>query len=207
VSVPRISICVPSRGSPERLFRLLGSARDFTAVDYEVVVVDCGREMRGYTATQNQAMAAGRGDFLLAVNDDVVLTPGWAEPLVAALEAGAWSSSPDMEHSDGPQFVAPYCWLWCREAWAAMGGLDEQFVHWCSDIDMGHRLADRGQMPVRIRLEQPIAHLAGEKPHDQEVHSHFSAVVRGDLDRYRTKWGITAEEDKVRLRDMVWTPA
>ncbi len=39
-------------------------------------------ENRGYAAGNNQGMAAARGDFILLLNNDTVVTPGWLEPLL-----------------------------------------------------------------------------------------------------------------------------
>lgn len=38
----------------------------------------------GYAATNNRAAAIARGDFLALLNNDLVLLPGWLEPLLAA---------------------------------------------------------------------------------------------------------------------------
>ncbi len=39
---------------------------------------------RGYAATNNRAAAVARGERLALLNNDLVLTPGWWEPLLAA---------------------------------------------------------------------------------------------------------------------------
>jgi GT2 family glycosyltransferase len=150
-------------------------------------------------------MAAGRGAYLLCVNDDVEVSEGWFEPLLEALIDGAWCATPDMEHSDGPQIYAPYCALWRREAWHEMGGLDEQFRHWCSDIDMARRLVDAGHTPVKVKLPNPITHqtngTAEEKP---DIAGPVATMCADDLERFARKWGVTAEVEKYRLRDLVW---
>jgi GT2 family glycosyltransferase len=38
----------------------------------------------GYAATNNRAVAAARGEFLALLNNDLVLLPGWLEPMFAA---------------------------------------------------------------------------------------------------------------------------
>jgi GT2 family glycosyltransferase len=38
----------------------------------------------GYAATNNRAAAAATGDFLVLLNNDLVLTPRWLEPMLAA---------------------------------------------------------------------------------------------------------------------------
>jgi GT2 family glycosyltransferase len=172
---------------------------------WEAVVVECGNQVRGYTAPQNQAVRAARAPYVALMNDDVEVTPGWIQPLLQALDGGAPCASPDMTHTDGPQVYAPYCVIWRHDVWDELGGMDEQFVHWCSDIDIARRLTDTGRLPVRVRLPQAIVHHL-DKPRIPEVEATIGQIVVQDLDRYRHKWGISAEQDKVRLRDLVWSP-
>ena len=42
---------------------------------------------RGYAGAVNLALPEARGDFLAVLNMDVVVGPGWLEPLIALLEA------------------------------------------------------------------------------------------------------------------------
>ena len=108
-AAPLVSICVPTVRGYDRLLRLLRSVEQHTHVDYEVVIVDNGSRPRGHTVPMNQALRAARGQYLIAMNDDIEVTAGWLEPLLAELERGTWVVTPDMTHTDGPQVFAPYC--------------------------------------------------------------------------------------------------
>lgn len=194
---PEVSICIPTLRGYDRLARLLRSIEQHTtSVDYEVVIVENGSRARGYTIPMNQALRAGRGEFLIALNDDVEVTAGWIGPLVEQARAGVWACTPDMTHTDGPQVFAPYCLCLRREAFEEFDGLDERFLLWCSDIDLARRLVEAGHPPVKVKLPNPILH---ELNATTGEHPELGQVCLGDLARYREKWGVDAESDKARL--------
>lgn len=84
----------------------LQSIREHTAGDYEVIIVDNGSNAetvewlrsldgvrvlynesnRGYAGGNNQAMAAARGEYVVLLNNDVIVTHGWLEGLLHAFD-------------------------------------------------------------------------------------------------------------------------
>ena len=54
------------------------------APEYQVIL---NRENAGFAAAQNQAIRRARGEWLLSLNADVVLTPDFISQLLAAAEA------------------------------------------------------------------------------------------------------------------------
>lgn len=196
LSPPDLSIGIATLRGYDRLTRLLRSIEAHTPVNYEVVIVDSGSEARGYTTPMNQALRAARGKFLLALNDDIEVAEGWIEPLLEQARAGIWACTPDMTHTDGPQVFAPYCLLLRRDAFEELGGFDEQFVLWASDIDLARRLIEAGHPPIKVMLPVPIVH---ELNATTGEHPELGSVCSEDLERYRQKWGVSAEEDKHRM--------
>ena len=114
--------------------------------------------------------------------------------------SAVWCATPDGSHTDGPQVFHPYAMFWRASAWAAIGGLDEQFVLWCSDIDIARRLVDAGHPPVKVKLLHPIIHALNATT---ELHPDLGHVCVGDLERFRQKWGVDAESEKHRLAALV----
>lgn len=211
---PLLSVCIPTLDANNgRAARLVASAEKHTQLDsraWEVVVEDCHGELRGYTEPMNRAMERAKGRFLLSVNDDVVLADGWFQPLLMALALGQlrstgrpWCATPDATHTDGPQVFHPWCMLWRRESWVEIGGLDEQFVLWCSDIDIARRLVDAGHPPVKVKLPNAVTH---ELNATTSEHPELGQVCMGDLDRFRAKWGTSAEDEKHRLAALDFAP-
>jgi len=198
---PAISICIPTFDrSQRRVDEAVASVCLYTqGYEWEIVILDCEGELRGYTEPMNEAMDAAKGEILVAMNDDVIAAPGWMSMLIGALHDGAWCATPDMTHTDGPQVFAPYCMAWWRCHWHEVGGLDSQFQWWCSDIDLARRLMDMGHPPVRVRLEPPIEHAIGSTATDPSHQATLNEWAAQDLDRFRKKWGEEAEREKVRM--------
>lgn len=203
---PEVSVCIPSYVVDPLKQRVVLNAIEEHTGNYavEVVVADCQGQLRGYTAPQNEAMAAARANVLVAMNDDVIVCRGWLDPLLQGLsETSAWCATPDQTHTDGPQVFAPYCMAWKREGWEALDGLDERFKWWCSDIDIARRMMDAGHPPIRMMLPVPgIAHLSGVTATGPQQAPLIEMALQ-DLDRFREKWGVTAEQEKHRLAALV----
>ena len=69
-------------------------------------------ENLGFAAGNNQGMAAARGDYILLMNNDIVVTPGWLERMIACAERNPKSGivGPMSNYVSGPQLVenVPY---------------------------------------------------------------------------------------------------
>lgn len=209
---PLISVCVPTYdGNSDSLDSLISSLFKHTSVSIEVIVVDCEKENLGYTKPQNLAMKNATTDILIASNDDVIVHEGWLQPMLNMLNvSGAWCVTPDMTEFDGPQVFAPYFMMWHRWTWEGIGGLDEQFVNWCSDIDIAYRLVELGKPPIRVRLPEAIEHVpGGTSRSNPEMVEQWNARCLEDLILFKRKWGIEAEEAKHELAERVgarsWT--
>lgn len=101
-----VSIVMLSWNAPEYTKLALESIRRHTAGEYEIIIVDNGskpetvewlrtlqdvrviynRFNRGYAGGNNQAIAAARGEYVVLLNNDVVVTEGWLDGLLAAFD-------------------------------------------------------------------------------------------------------------------------
>jgi len=99
-----ISIIMPVLDQYEMTVQCIQTVWEHTR-DFELVIVDNGSdppfkppfsgfnqlsvirnaENRGFPAAVNQGVKAARGDIIILLNNDVFVTPGWAEKLVSAL--------------------------------------------------------------------------------------------------------------------------
>jgi O-antigen biosynthesis protein len=107
---PRVSVIIVTYGGWEWARRTLDALRSHTRLPYEVLVVDnaspddTARRLRdeirgatvllndrneGFGPANNQAADRARGDFLVLLNPDVLIRPGWLEPLIETLERGS----------------------------------------------------------------------------------------------------------------------
>jgi len=106
----------------------------------------------GYVKTTNIGLRAATGDVIIVGNSDLVFSHGWFDSLVdllptydiAALrtsEGGRIEGTEDRIEEDGrfgPLFAIK------RSAYEKLGGLDERFVHFCSDNDYRRRAIQAG---------------------------------------------------------------
>lgn len=103
---PLVSIVTLSWNAPEYTKMALESIRAHTREPYEIIVVDNGsREEtttwlrtltdvraifndrnRGFAGGTNQGIAAARGEYVVMLNNDVVVTDGWLDGLVGAFD-------------------------------------------------------------------------------------------------------------------------
>ena len=105
---PKLSIIIPTYGQTKFTLRCLASiAAHPPAAPFEVLVIDdafpgdetaCLQRVRGirlhrnatnlgFLRTCNAAAAAARGDFLLFLNNDTQVLPGWADTMLALFAA------------------------------------------------------------------------------------------------------------------------
>jgi len=62
-------------------------------------------ENKGFPAAVNQGMRAARGDTIILLNNDVIVTPGWAEKLAQWIDAGYSIVGPVTNYAAGIQGV------------------------------------------------------------------------------------------------------
>lgn len=197
--MPKVSICIPTLDNYDKLHLMLKSIKDHTShVDYEVIIVDNGSKPRGYIHPQNTALHAAEGDILVAMNDDIIVGPGWLDPMIEHIERGGYVCFPDQSSTDGWQKICGWCIVFSREAFEELGGFDEIFDLWCGDIDLIKRCEVQGKPPVRIRLEQPLIHLDGgtNTIGNQEYRDYMDPTGQTDIHKYYQKWGTNPNEDK-----------
>lgn len=200
-----ISVIVPVRNSPAYLARCLEAVLTSAYVGYECIVVDDGStddtravarrfpvrliELPGgpYGSgyARNRGAEAARGDILLFVDADVIITPDtigevaetMAERPQVASVFGSYDDSPD-----GQEFLSQYknlfhhfvhqqaneeaatFWAGCgavrREVFLALGGFDVQRYSRPSieDIDLGYRLRAAGH-DIALNKRIQVKHL------------------------------------------------
>ena len=111
-----VSIVTLSWNAPDFTKKALESIREHTSEPYEVIVVDNGsgdptRRMlaeiddphvriiynetnRGYAGGNNDGISAARGDRVILLNNDVIVTAGWVDGLLAPFDRQPGSASP-----------------------------------------------------------------------------------------------------------------
>jgi GT2 family glycosyltransferase len=128
---PRASIIIPAFNRLEMTKRCVAHLRAHTDLPYEIVLVDNGssdgtadwgrgeglhvianRENRGFPEACNQGLLASEGAYLVLLNNDVLVSPGWLGRLAAHAErdGGVGLVGPSTNFAFSYQQVpVPYC--------------------------------------------------------------------------------------------------
>ncbi|MDO8211372.1 glycosyltransferase [Conexibacter sp. CPCC 206217] len=192
-----LSIVIPTLDAAgERVRRCIAAAQANTDAAHELIVIDNGAPPQGFSAPVNAGLRAARGRYLLVLNDDVELLPGWWAPLRDALDAGAAVVFPDTV--DGPMRhdFAAWCFALTRdvlEEFAVADGefFDPELVVWFQDTDLLERLRSAGRPPQHVQTSK-IRHLLSATVNSDEpaLRAWVSRQVLRDKAAFEAKHGV-----------------
>lgn len=193
---PEVSIVVPTLDvTAPRVQETLRAIQERTDVPHELIVVDNGAPPQGFSAPVNSGLRAARGRYMVVMNDDVEVLPGWWEPLREALDAGAPVAFPLTIDGAMRHDFAAWCFALSRatldEFSAAPGEfLEPEFRVWFQDTDLLHRLRLAERPPVLVDRSQ-IRHglsltVATTEP---ELRAWIDAQIVRDKAAFEARWG------------------
>ncbi|HEY4280424.1 MAG TPA: glycosyltransferase [Conexibacter sp.] len=191
-----LSIVIPTLDAAgERTRRCVSSVQTTTDVDHEIIVIDNGAPPQGFTAPVNAGLRAARGRYLLVLNDDVELLPGWWEPLRDRLDLGASVVFPHTLEGPMRRDFAAWCFALSRDTLEELSVqegefFDPEMVVWFQDTDLLKRLRDAGRPPRYVPASK-IRHLlsATVESDDPELRAWVSRQVRADKEAFEAKHG------------------
>jgi GT2 family glycosyltransferase len=191
-----LSIVIPTLdAASDRTRRCVAAAQATTDVAHELIVVDNGAPPQGFTAPVNAGLRAARGRYLLVLNDDVELLPGWWEPLRDALDTGAAVAFPDTVEGAMRHDFAAWCFALTREALERFAVADDEFldpelVVWYQDTDLLERLRRAGRPPLHVPASR-IRHGLSETvaSDDPALRAWIATQVERDRAAFEAKLG------------------
>jgi len=201
--------------------RCVDSVRDFTDyIGLEIILVDNGsplpvslpliggvdlvirnEENLGYAGGVNVGFSEARGEWLIAMNNDLVVVPGWLSAMhmcwaahdeetpVGAISAHQAFRDPERRHRcddvtkyPGAMFGA--LWMTHRDVIEDVGGLDEGFLHgmW-EDRDMWMRLVSRGYRLYKSGWCEHLGNRTWARLSDKDT------SWLANKERYERRWG------------------
>lgn len=172
---------------------LTGFTRDFatTYIRHE--------KPMGIAPSWNDGMAVARGEYLVFINDDILVCPGWLEAMNLAFSQSNCGVSGPMHagplvtpmivtgtSAENYKFFPGYCFMVSREAAAKIGKFDETFVpyngedtdYWERALQADYKLY---QVPLAIwHKEGDVVHTLGDYRKNSEIANK----------RFKTKHGF-----------------
>ena len=191
-----LSIIVPTLDvTSARVRATLAAAQATVEVPHELIVIDNGAPPQGFSAPVNAGLRAARGDYLVVMNDDVELLPGWWEPLRDALDAGASVAFPMTIDGAMRTDFAAWCFAMPRttlDEFSVESGefFDPTMRVWFQDTDLLHRLRLAGRAPMLVEASQ-IRHGLSETvaTTDPELRAWIDTQIRQDQATFKARWG------------------
>jgi GT2 family glycosyltransferase len=196
---PELSIVIPTLdATSDRVRACVAAIHRATDVTHEIVIVDNGAPPQGFTAPVNAGLRAARAPYLLVLNDDVELLPGWWPPLRATLDAGAAVAFP-LTIDGGMRYdFAAWCFAMTRDALerhAVAPGefFDPELVVWFQDTDLLERLRAAHNPPVFVEQSR-IRHGLSETvaTADPLLRAWIEEQIQRDRARFTAKHGDIA---------------
>lgn len=200
VEQPLFSLVTGSRNRPESLERFLRSVREQTTHPYEVLIADASDtphrsddpfvrvfpepEPLGFIRGYNRVFPEARGEWVVWLNDDIELQPGWSDLLAATIGRGPQVDLfclPLVEPGDKEPFLLLYrglplaCFACVRRtAGDALGWFDEGYRFYGADPDLSLRFHATARRVAPV-LGRPLFHHREEDDRRTENRSHLDA--------------------------------
>lgn len=146
-----------------------------------------------YTVNVNAGLRAASGDVVVVGNNDLVFHEGWLTRLLPLLDAGydiatCWTSDQDVKLEEDVESNAKFGSLFAmkRDVYETLGGFDEQFKGYFSDLDYRQRAIDAG-FKIGKNLSLVVEHKA--KATYRVTDPDDNEYQRSKL-LYEAKWGF-----------------
>lgn len=215
-SAPLLSVVAGTRNRPQCLQRFVGSVLEYTSHPFELLVGDASDrapryrshdprvrvfdepEPLGYVRGYNALFRRAAGRFVVFLNDDLEVRPGWSEQVLGTFERSPGvdlACLPMAEPGEPEPFLLlygdlPYACFGAvrREVGERLGWFDERYRFYAADPDFSLRLLRAGRRLAPV-FGAPLFH--HRMPGEEREHNraHFESDNRTLERRWRRRLG------------------
>ena len=159
--------------------------------DYQFIIVDDGSPLmtgflrdeadvyirhkvnKGASVSENDGVFVSRGDYIVVINDDIVVRENWLEKLGSVLvDKSVGAVGPAISHLPHPTgIVDDYrwfpgsCFMFRRDTWNKVGSFDERFIPYNGeDTDFFERIL-QANLKLTRNFDVVIDHKEGDVLH------------------------------------------
>ena len=210
----KISILFGTVNRPDCVANLLASIREYShPVDHEVIVVDSGKthpcwsavqghpnlqyfqddNQDGFARAYNRGSRLATGEFLIWLNDDCLVTPGWLSATLKFMRETPRVGIGGLTFSEGKRvrvqqkiFEVYYPNFGCirTDLWFKLGGFDELYHSYGAETDLAFRALAKGYSVLPIP-DVLIEHLRFQDSNRKKM----SRERQEGLHQFRRRWG------------------
>lgn len=144
-----ISLIIPAYHMNKELYDTTINCLDSVWVDPIQLILIAANQ--SYTVNVNNALKAAAGDVIVVGNNDLVFPDGWLAQLLPLLDAGydiatCWTSDQEVKLENRVEEDAKFGSIFAmkRKVYETIGGFDEQFKGYFSDLDYRQRAMNMG---------------------------------------------------------------
>lgn len=154
---PELTIVIPTLdATSDRVRGCVAAIAAATDAPHEIVIIDNGSPPQGFSSPVNAGIRAARTPYIVVMNDDVEVLPGWWQPLRGAIDAGAAVAFPLTIDGAMRTDFAAWCFAMRRDTVREFGHAPDEFfdpslVIWYQDTDLLIALQRAGRAPVLVR--------------------------------------------------------
>ena len=218
----------------DSFYRLLDSVVRCTDVPWEMVVADASSECYaanchpqarvfeerprlGYVRAYNRCFAECLGEWVLFLNDDAEVTPGYAGSAIRFMQRHTGIGLGALHYCDGPgsEFRVNSAWgtiyanfgIMRRSVGAAVGWFDPDLEMYGSDNSLALRMLMKGYGVADIPEARIIHHSVQDdtRKANQKTRAKDNQTLTRKYMPYRSKWTQTFNNLKVKTGTIPWS--
>jgi hypothetical protein len=163
-----------------------------------------------YNAYLNVGARAGSSEYILFGNNDLIFMPGWSENIISEMEKyGVVSASPLSPISNaedtfiigsgsvfGYDMMTKFCgwaFVWKRDFFDKVQGLDEDFAFWCADNSAVEQLKKHHEKHILV-TSSLVQHMGSTTLKHLDSNLRYQYTVLG-VEKFNTKFQVNLWEE------------
>lgn len=190
-----------------------------TLQSYYAEKVVTNQTNEGVTRAWNKGVRVSFGEYIVLINSDTQVFDGWLEELKVALDDGADLVMAHPMYSLTEPFARGVeaakvrqgkyifdklerdfsCVMFRKELFDEIGGFDETFFNYCSDVDFIRRMEQAGKV-IKMVDRVAIHHISDATGYSIP---ETPEIMNKDKAAYEEKWAQVNREEKVHIADRV----